>query len=171
MTTLSVAVLHCQESKPDKPLLRYSLNPLIHPDMGVNICVCHIGQDSIFQVQRYKLQEIIALGANAPQIYATTIIFQVQRYKLQGINTLSADPPQIYATRTQERKQVHKSDMAQAKKNIKDKLMDQISGLEPSDKDYICAQYNHSRSFGERILISIQLVINETNTNLKDKIH
>ena len=36
--------------------------------------------------------------------------------------------------------------------------MDQTSGLESSDKDYSCAQYNHSRSFGERVLTSINFL-------------
>lgn len=34
--------------------------------------------------------------------------------------------------------------------------MDQISGLNPPKRDYICAQYNRSRSSGERIFTSIQ---------------
>uniref|UniRef100_A0A8R7P858 Uncharacterized protein n=1 Tax=Triticum urartu TaxID=4572 RepID=A0A8R7P858_TRIUA len=44
--------------------------------------------------------------------------------------------------------------------------MDQISGLE-SRWDYSCAQYNHSRSFGERILTSIQFLISENKRNQK----
>jgi len=48
-------------------------------------------------------------------------------------------------------------------------MTDQISGLESSDKDYMCAHYNHSRSFGERILTPIEFYKYKNHTVIINK--